>query len=295
MRDAQSLLDQAIAYGLGEVKEDGVRAMLGAVDRRYLYALLQALAAGDGPQLMAEAEQLAERGISFDSALTELAVLLLQLALLQTVPQAVAADEPEREALQALADAIAPQDVQLYYQISIHGRKDLALAPDEHAGFNMTLLRMLAFHPVNAQPEAAAPRPAAAAPARPNPSPAQAAGGGVASRARLAGRRPECSSAACRAAAGRRGQRSGAGTRTRTRARGQPRTGPDSGRRAGKPAAAARGASGRRGRRGQGRRCRPEDVPWGQARRRTRRCRPICRRRRRKRSIMSSMATGRRW
>ncbi|MFC4489605.1 DNA polymerase III subunit gamma/tau [Chromobacterium aquaticum] len=184
MRDAQSLLDQAIAYGLGEVKEDGVRAMLGAVDRRYLYALLQALAAGDGPQLMAEAEQLAERGISFDSALTELAVLLQQLALLQTVPQAIAADEPEREALQALADAIAPQDVQLYYQISIHGRKDLALAPDEHAGFNMTLLRMLAFHPVNAQPEAAAPRPAAGAPARPNPSPAQAAGGGVSPAAR---------------------------------------------------------------------------------------------------------------
>ena len=264
MRDAQSLLDQAIAYGLGEVKEDGVRAMLGAVDRRYLYALLQALAAGDGPQLMAEAEQLAERGISFDSALTELAVLLLQLALLQTVPQAVAADEPEREALQALADAIAPQDVQLYYQISIHGRKDLALAPDEHAGFNMTLLRMLAFHPVNAQPEAAAPRPPPP-PRRRGPirhRPRRRAAG-VASRARLAGRRPECSSAACRAAAGRRGQRSGAGTRTRTRARGQPRTGPDSGRRAGKPAAAARGASGRRGRRGQGRRCRPGGCALG--------------------------------
>lgn len=187
MRDAQSLLDQAIAYGLGEVKEDGVRAMLGAVDRRYLFALLQALAAGDGPQLMAEADGLAERGVSFEGALSELAVLLQQLALMQTVPQAVAQDELEREALQALADAIAPQDVQLYYQIAIHGRKDLALAPDEHAGFNMTLLRMLAFHPANARAEAAPPRPAAGAPARPQPPqapPVPAAPGGISPAAR---------------------------------------------------------------------------------------------------------------
>lgn len=187
MRDAQSLLDQAIAYGLGEVKEDGVRAMLGAVDRRYLFALLQALAAGDGPQLMAEADGLAERGVSFEGALSELAVLLQQLALMQTVPQAVAQDEPERDALQALADAIAPQDVQLYYQIAIHGRKDLALAPDEHAGFNMTLLRMLAFHPANARAEAAPPRPAAGAPARPQTPQAQpvpAAPGGISPAAR---------------------------------------------------------------------------------------------------------------
>ncbi|PRP71373.1 DNA polymerase III subunit gamma/tau [Chromobacterium amazonense] len=173
MRDAQSLLDQAIAYGLGEVREDGVRAMLGAVDRRYLFSLLQALAGADGSALMAEADRLAERGISFDAALSELAVLLQQLALAQTVPAALADDEPEREAIFALADAIAPQDVQLYYQIAIHGRKDLALAPDEHAGFNMTLLRMLAFHPALAPAESAAParatapqpasRPAAAA------------------------------------------------------------------------------------------------------------------------------------
>ncbi|QND86045.1 DNA polymerase III subunit gamma/ tau [Chromobacterium vaccinii] len=180
MRDAQSLLDQAIAYGLGEVKEDGVRAMLGAVDRRYLFTLLQALAAADGPALMAEADRLAERGVSFDSALSELAVLLQQLALAQTVPTALAADEPERDTLFALADAIAPQDVQLYYQIAIHGRKDLALAPDEHAGFNMALLRMLAFHPVNAPAESAAPaRPAAAS--QPRPAPASASAASVAS------------------------------------------------------------------------------------------------------------------
>ena len=155
MRDALSLLDQAIAYGMGDVREDGVRAMLGAVDRRYLFVLLEALAAGDGPRLMAEAEQLAQRGIGFDSVLAEMAVLLQQLAMAQTVPTAIADDEPEREALFALASLIAPQDVQLYYQIAIHGRKDLALAPDEHAGFSMSLLRMLAFHPANAPADSA--------------------------------------------------------------------------------------------------------------------------------------------
>jgi DNA polymerase-3 subunit gamma/tau len=171
MRDALSLLDQAIAYGMGEVKEDGVRAMLGAVDRRYLFVLLDALAAGDGPRLMAEAEQLAQRGIGFDSVLAEMAVLLQQLAMAQTVPSAIADDEPERDALFALASLIAPQDVQLYYQIAIHGRKDLALAPDEHAGFSMTLLRMLAFHPVHAQADSvAAPRSNAAAAHRPAPA-----------------------------------------------------------------------------------------------------------------------------
>ncbi len=177
MRDAQSLLDQAIAYGLGEVREEGVRAMLGAVDRRYLYTLLQHLAAADGQALLAEADRLAERGVSFDSALAELAVLLQQLALAQTVPAAIADDEPERDSLLALADAIAPQDVQLYYQIALHGRKDLPLAPDEHAGFNMTLLRMLAFHPVNGTAEAPAVRAPSAAPAATRPPQAAVSGG----------------------------------------------------------------------------------------------------------------------
>uniref|UniRef100_UPI002FDA298F DNA polymerase III subunit gamma/tau n=1 Tax=Rivihabitans pingtungensis TaxID=1054498 RepID=UPI002FDA298F len=97
MRDALSLLDQAIAYGIGEVREEGVRAMLGAVDRRYLFTLLAALADGDGAALMAEAEQLAARSIGFDSALHEMAQLLYQITLAQTVPAAPAADEPERD------------------------------------------------------------------------------------------------------------------------------------------------------------------------------------------------------
>ena len=198
MRDALSLLDQAIAYGVGKVEESGVRAMLGAVDRAYLYTLLEALAEADGPRLIAEAKALAERGIGFDSALGELALLLQQIALAQTVPEAIAADDPDGEAALALAQLIAPEDVQLYYQIAIHGRKDLALAPDEHAGFTMTLLRMLAFHPLNAPGDSApAPRPAAAGrpePASRPPSPppsepsAEGASAAKALLARLAGR-----------------------------------------------------------------------------------------------------------
>ena len=173
MRDALSLLDQAIAYGVGEVREDGVRAMLGAVDRSYLFSLLLALSAGDGVRLMREAEVLADRGVGFDAALTELTVLLQQVALAQAVPAAIADDDPERDILFALADAMAPADVQLYYQIAVHGRRDLALAPDEHAGFTMALIRMLAFHPVH-QAELAERAPRAQAPSTPQPSAAAA-------------------------------------------------------------------------------------------------------------------------
>ena len=189
MRDAQSLLDQAIAYGLGEVKEDGVRAMLGAVDKRYLFALLDALADADGARLVGEVEALAARGIGFDSALAELASLLHQLALAQTVPAAIASDEPERDAIFALAQRLAAEDVQLYYQIALHGRRDLALAPDEHAGFSMSMLRMLAFHPVNGGESAARPLPAARPPvpaANPGASSAALPAGVSPARAALA-------------------------------------------------------------------------------------------------------------
>ena len=191
MRDALSLLDQAIAYGLGEVQEAGVRAMLGAVDRRYLFALIAALADADGAALLAEASELAQRGVGFDAALEELACLFYQITLAQTVPQALAEDDPDREALLALAQTLAAEDVQLYYQIATQGRRDLPLAPDEQLGFNMTLLRMLAFHPAHAPvAEAAAPAsPAPAAAARPaveRPSSPPPAGGTGPAAARAA-------------------------------------------------------------------------------------------------------------
>ncbi len=147
MRDALSLTDQAIAYGGGRVAEAETGAMLGVIDQAYLYPLLEALADNDGPRLMREAERIDERSLSFDAALQDLASLLYQLTLAQTVPEAVADDTPERDRLFALAHRLDAETVQLYYQIATLGRRDLEWAPDEFAGFCMTLLRMLAFTP----------------------------------------------------------------------------------------------------------------------------------------------------
>ena len=147
MRDALSLLDQAIAHGEGRLDAAGVREMLGTVDETYLLRLLEAVAAGDGPALAAIAGEMQERSLAFDGALQDLASLLLRLTLAQTVPAALEQDMPERERIVALAHTFDPELVQLCYQIALQGREDLPLAPDEHAGFLMTLLRMLVFRP----------------------------------------------------------------------------------------------------------------------------------------------------
>ena len=153
MRDALSLLDQAIAMGSGKVAEQDVRQMIGAVDKRYLYELLQSIADQNGAALMNQAREMAERAVDFDNALSELALLLQRIALLQTVPAAVPADDPEYPALKHLAAQLGGEQIQLYYQCAIHGKQDLGLAPDEYAGFVMTLLRMLAFAPLAAPPQ----------------------------------------------------------------------------------------------------------------------------------------------
>ena len=147
MRDALSLLDQAIAHGAGKLTVAGVREMLGAVDETYLLRLLEALSTGDGPALASIADEMQARSLSFDAALQDLASLLLRVTLAQTVPDAIEEDLPDRERIQALGRAIDPETVQLCYQIALQGRDDLPLAPDEHAGFLMTLLRMLVFRP----------------------------------------------------------------------------------------------------------------------------------------------------
>jgi DNA polymerase III subunit gamma/tau len=170
MRDALSLLDQAIAHGGGSVTLESARAMLGTVGQDHLHAVLRALAARDGAALVAEADRMAERSLSFEAALQELASLLHRLSLLQTVPEALAEDDPDGAVLRELASRFDPDDLQLYYQIAIQGRGDLALAPDEYAGFTMTLLRMLAFVPGGEGAIVAAPparRTAAPAPAAP--------------------------------------------------------------------------------------------------------------------------------
>ncbi len=167
MRDALSLLDQAIAHGAGNVTAQNVRDMLGAIDESYLFRLLEAVAAGDGPGVLAIADEMQQRSLSFDSALQDMASLLLSVALAQAVPGALGDDVPERERILGLAHALDAETVQLDYQIALQGRSDLELAPDEHAGFVMTLLRMLAFRP-GAEPA----RALEGAPARPAGTPA---------------------------------------------------------------------------------------------------------------------------
>jgi DNA polymerase-3 subunit gamma/tau len=150
MRDALSMLDQAIAFGEGTVSESSVRIMLGAIDQGYLYDLLDALVRKDGSQMLMLADAMEARSLSFDAALQDLAALLHQLALAQTVPQAISEDLPEHERIFTLAKTFTPEEIQLFYQIALHGRSDLSLAPDEYAGFTMTLMRMLAFVPGDA-------------------------------------------------------------------------------------------------------------------------------------------------
>jgi DNA polymerase-3 subunit gamma/tau len=166
LRDGLSLLDQAIAHGGGSVAEESVRAMLGAVGQEHLHSILAGLADGDGARLIAEADKMAAASLSFEDALQELAVLLHRLALAQTVPSTLAGDDPDRAALADLASRISPEDLQLYYQIAVQGRADIGHAPDEFAGFTMTLMRMLAFAPagtVTARPAAPAGQAAPAA------------------------------------------------------------------------------------------------------------------------------------
>jgi DNA polymerase-3 subunit gamma/tau len=167
MRDALSLLDQAIAHGAGRVTEAGVREMLGAIDRGYLLDLLGALAEGSADKVLGTADEMQARSLSFDRALSDLAGVLLKLAILQSLPDALESDVPERARLAELAAALDPETVQLYYQIALQGRQDLPLAPDEHAGFVMTLLRMLAFRPEGALERVPAPAKERRAPAQP--------------------------------------------------------------------------------------------------------------------------------
>ena len=182
MRDALSLTDQAIAYAAGEVTLEAVQGMLGALDQSYLVRLLDALLAQDGADLMAVADEMASRSLSYNGALQDLGTLLHRIALAQSVPAAVPEDLPELADILRLAGAFDAQEVQLFYQIAVHGRNEIGLAPDEYAGFTMTLLRMLAFRPGNGTAAVApAPRPASAPAAR--PVSARAASAAVASHA----------------------------------------------------------------------------------------------------------------
>jgi DNA polymerase-3 subunit gamma/tau len=204
LRDGLSLLDQAIAYGGGALRADDVRAMLGSVARGQVLGVLDALAQGDGAQLMAECERIASYSPDFGGVLDDLAAALHRIQLMQLVPGYHAEGDGEgAESFAALAERMQPEDVQLYYQIATTGRRDLALAPDARTGFEMALLRMLAFRPGEggeSVPAERAARPAAvqrpvpvapraevpAARAAPAPAPPAPAASAPAARAPLA-------------------------------------------------------------------------------------------------------------
>ena len=150
MRDALSLTDQAIAFGSGQLQEAGVRQMLGAVDRSYVFRLIDALAQGDGKTVVETSDALRMNGLSAASTLEEMSAVLQRMAVFQAVPQmagAVDADDPEAAETARLSTLMPADETQLLYSLCLHGRGELGLAPDEYAALTMVLLRLLAFKP----------------------------------------------------------------------------------------------------------------------------------------------------
>lgn len=172
MRDALSLTDQAIAYSAGNLTEDAVRGMLGTIDQRHLVRLLDALSTGDAKGVLAVADELATRGLSYAGALADLAVLLSRVAIEQRVSGVTPAEDPLVADIARLARTLHPDAVQLFYSVAVHSRGELTLAPDEYAGFIMACLRMLALNG-DAGPQTAIEAPAT--PARQTAEPAVAA------------------------------------------------------------------------------------------------------------------------
>ncbi len=154
MRDALSLLDQLLAFGGGRVQEAEARSMLGTIDRAHVQQLLDRLACGDGSGLLGLVAAMDEFAPDYAQVLDELALLLQRVALRQLVPDAPCGEEFAADVVADFAARMTAEDLQLYYQIVIQGGRDLALAPEPRAGFEMVLLRMLAFRPAA---EAAAP------------------------------------------------------------------------------------------------------------------------------------------
>ncbi|WP_130900775.1 DNA polymerase III subunit gamma/tau [Pseudomonas sp. Sample_11] len=200
MRDAMSLTDQAIAFGEGKVLATDVRAMLGTLDHGQVYDVLHALIEGDAKALLEAVRHLAEQGPDWNGVLSEILNVLHRVAIAQALPEGVDNGHGDRDRVLALAQALPAEDVQFYYQMGLIGRRDLPLAPDPRGGFEMVLLRMLAFRPADtadaprqplkpvgisqatvdsANSVAAAPKPApvvaAAAAAAPAPAPAPVA------------------------------------------------------------------------------------------------------------------------
>jgi DNA polymerase-3 subunit gamma/tau len=192
MRDALSLTDQAIAYGGGQLQEAAVRQMLGSADRSHVFRLIEALAHGDGKSVVETSEALRVHGLSAAATLEDMSMVLQRMAVLQAVPDMGEGDaaDPEAAEIARLAGVMPPDETQLLYSLSLHGRQELGLAPDEYAALTMVLLRLLAFKPqaansasasaekktlINPQRTVAAPSSAPTAPVASEVKPASAA------------------------------------------------------------------------------------------------------------------------
>lgn len=149
MRDALSLTDQSISFGGGKVLESDVRSMLGTIDRSHVYSLLQALMNNDATQVLAIVESLSEYAPDYAGVLGDMLSIFHRVSIEQQVPGAIDNSEGDQEHIKQLAHDIMREDTQLFYQIALMGRRDLAFSPDPRMGFEMTLLRMLAFKPVD--------------------------------------------------------------------------------------------------------------------------------------------------
>ncbi len=172
MRDALSLTDQAIAFGGGQLQESQVRQMLGSVDRAHVFALIEALAAGDGRTVVETCEALRTQGLSAATTLEDMSMVLQRMAVVQAVPAMAdsAATDPDAERIANLAARMPADETQLLYSLCLQGRQELGLAPDEYAGVTMVLLRLLAFKsPTASQPDTAEKKTLLTEPARSAP------------------------------------------------------------------------------------------------------------------------------
>lgn len=147
MRDALSLTDQAIAFGSGQVREEDVRTMLGSVDLSFVYELLEAVAQGEPAELLQVVGRMSEHAPDFEGSLDEMLSLIHRVATAQVVPDAIDNSWGDAERVAQIARGLTAEDAQLFYQLALNGKRDIALAPDPRRGFEMILLRMLAFRP----------------------------------------------------------------------------------------------------------------------------------------------------
>lgn len=147
MRDALSLMDQAIVFGGGQVRDDDVRAMLGTVPQDYVFQLLEALLEKDGAMLMRQVDEMAQKSVDFVSLLKTFLTFLHRMALVQTASVDWFEDDIDKQKLEGMISRIPAEDIQLYYQMALLGQNDLNLAPDPRMGFEMLMLRLLAFTP----------------------------------------------------------------------------------------------------------------------------------------------------